>query len=1062
MKRLLGSRALTSALGIALASFPVGAAQAGDIAWRSTSQTAVPVTTDILTSLTELAARPFERHVVVRFSEPMTAPLRAKLDRAGMTLLRPLGANAFFASLDADRLNSAAIAAQAGVVDVFAIETEWKLHPYLAAGEAPLGSRVVDGDDPIIGAYVVFHPDVNLDDAAATFDRLGLMPRDWLESVNGAVLELSMSQVEALASEDIVQWLEPALPRMGELNVENRALTGANTVQAAPYGLNGAGVTVLVYDGGTARSTHQDFGGRLTVHDGSGESTHPTHVCATVGGSGAASGGTQRGMAPGVTIRSFGFEYDGSGTFLYTNPGDLEADYGNAINNLGADISNDSIGTNTESNGFDCGFQGQYGVTDQVIDGVVRGSVSGGVPFRIVWAAGNERQGSRCDVEGFGDYYSSAPPGGAKNHLCIGAVNSNDDSMTSFSSWGPTDDGRLKPDFCAPGCQVGGDGGVTSASSSGDTAYASLCGTSMASPTACGLAALLLQDYRAQFGGPDPRNSTLKVLFAQNAVDRGNVGPDYQFGYGSIRIQPTIDFMRTGNFAEDEASQGETVQYQVTVAPGTPQLKITLAWDDPPGTPNVIPSLVNDLDLRVFDPSSTQRFPWTLNPSNPSAPAVQTQADHLNNIEQVLVNSPTAGVWTVEVRGFSVPDGPQAFSIAGSPQLIETGVRIKLPDGTPTLMAPGVGETFPVQISASTESIVPGSPTLHVRYDGGSYIDIPLTPLGGDDYEAALPPPVCGATPEFYVSVMGSVSGVVTNPSTAPVSTYSAEVGADVISYMDTIETNLGWTVGAVGDNATTGVWTRVDPVGTAAQPEDDHTAAGTNCWVTGQGAVGGGVGDNDVDNGHTTLISPAIDVSSLGDPYLGYWRWYSNTAGASPNADVFTVDISNNNGASWTNLEVVGPTGAGTSGGWLFSEFRVADVIAPTSLMKLRFIAADEGSGSIVEAAVDDVQVRGRECATALADCNGNGIVDSDDIASGRESDDNNNDVPDSCDPPPCAADINGSGAVDIEDLAILLSNFGIASGANPEQGDVDNDDDVDINDLSLMLAAFATNCSG
>ncbi|UCD30429.1 MAG: S8 family serine peptidase [Planctomycetota bacterium] len=457
---------------------------------------------------------------------------------------------------------------------------------------------------------------------------------------------------------------------MSEINDSNRAITEADIVQAAPYNLDGSGVTVLVYDGGYARAGHVDFQGRLTVGDTSGLSDHATHVSGTIGGAGVANP-AYKGMAPNVTIESYGFEVEGGlqAGFLYTDPGDLEADYAEAINTYGADISNNSIGSNVESNGFDCAWQGDYGVTSALIDAIVGGSL--GAPFRIVWANGNERQGSRCDVEGYGDYYSTAPPAGAKNHITVGALNSNDDSMTYFSSWGPVDDGRMKPDVSAPGCQSGGDGGVTSTSSAGDTAYTTKCGRSLASPTVCGLSALLLQDFRVQFPNrPDPRNSTLKILLAHNAVDLGNIGPDYQYGYGSVRIRQTIDFMRTGNFLEDQVDQDGIFSVLVVVDPGAPELKVTLAWDDVPGTPNVDPALVNDLDLRVFDPDSQQHYPWTLDPLNPSAPAVQTQANHVDNIEQVFVNSPAAGVWRIEVYGLSVPQGPQSFSLCAFPTLI--------------------------------------------------------------------------------------------------------------------------------------------------------------------------------------------------------------------------------------------------------------------------------------------------------------------------------------------------------------------------------------------------------
>jgi subtilisin family serine protease len=622
--------------------------------------------------LAALVARRGSRHVVVQFSRALSASERARARNAGLELLAHVGNHAWFASASAATLDAGALA-RLPLAAAMAPQRAWKLHPMLERGEVP-GWTVVDekSGTPTVGTYVLFHPDVARTAQDAVILGHGGRVRDAVESVNAVVVEIPFDALHALAEEDAVQYVEPALPRMETVNASNRAITGVDVVQQS-YGLDGSGVAVMVYDGGTARATHVDFGGRLSVRDGSGQSFHATHVAGTVGGSGAASGGTNRGMAPSVTIESYGFQYDGTGTFLYTNPGDFESDYAAAIANYGVAVSNNSIGTNTESNGFDCSFQGNYGLMSHLIDAAVRGSLSGGVPYRIVWSAGNERQGSRCDVEGYGDYYSTAPPAGAKNHLSIGALNSNDDSMTSFSSWGPTDDGRLKPDFCGPGCQSDGDAGVTSCNSASDTSYTTLCGTSMSGPTVTGIVALMLQDYRARFGGPDPRNSTLKVLLAQTATDILDVGPDYRSGYGSVRAPAAIDLLRSGNFAERELEQGETLFFTVNVAPTDSELEVTVAWDDFPGAPNVIAGLVNDLDLHVFSPSGVEHFPWTLDPLSPSAPAVRTGRDHLNNIEQVHVDAPQPGSWVVEVRGFNVPSGPQSFSLCASPSLFECG-----------------------------------------------------------------------------------------------------------------------------------------------------------------------------------------------------------------------------------------------------------------------------------------------------------------------------------------------------------------------------------------------------
>ncbi len=644
------------------------ASRPAHIEWRTG---AVPVgaksKAQIREAIAALRARGTGRHFVVAFDAPLTPAERTVLREAGLRLLSYLGSNAFFASLSPATLDPAAVSRVASLTDVRVIEREWKLHPALLAGEPP--SWAVLGDDeenPIVAAYVVFHADVALaPEALEIAGRHGARVVSQVRSINTLVVELPLAGVAALADEDAVQWIEPPLPPLEGINDITRQITEAGIVQAPPYNLDGSGVTVLVYDGGTAEATHPDFGGRLQVRDSSPSHPHPTHVACIIGGDGAASDGLYRGMAPGVTMESYGFEDDGSDIFLYTNPGDLENDYDRAINAYGADISNNSIGTNTCSNGFPCEITGDYGVTAELIDSIVRGSL--GEPFRIIWSNGNERACLRCRDDGvhtLDGYHSTAPPACAKNHITVGALG-DDDSVTTFTSWGPCDDGRLKPDLSAPGetvtsCTLGG-------------VYVSYSGTSMSGPAVAGISALLLQDFRAQFPyRDDPLNSTVKTLLAHTAADLQNEGPDYQTGYGSVRIQQAIDLMRSDNglnFLEAPVSHGQGYPLMLQVNPGDAQLKITLAWDDLPGTPNVDPALVNDLDLRVYDPDGVQHFPWTLDPEDPGAGAVRTRADHVNNVEQVVVDSPMEGLWLAEVFGTNVPGGPQSFSVCASPRL---------------------------------------------------------------------------------------------------------------------------------------------------------------------------------------------------------------------------------------------------------------------------------------------------------------------------------------------------------------------------------------------------------
>ena len=952
-------------VGTSVMAMPVTAG-GQSIRWRSMEATDAPVVTAhaAARSLRDLAQESGVAHVVVQFSRPIDGALRARLRDAGVELLDYLGDNAFFAAVDHDRLDVGKLGQIRSLQLAHAIKREAKLHPMLARGEFPEWSIVAEvigegspDPEPVVGLYLLFHRDVPQADAVQLVRRHGAEVRARLQSVNGLVIELPVSRIDALADEDAVQWIEPPLPPLSETNDSNREAVQANDVQAPPYDLDGAGVVVMVFDNERAFASHADFGGRLTAHDGTSVSEHATHVSGTIGGDGTSSGGLYRGMAPGVTLESYGYSYGPGGYFLYTNPGDIETDYSDAINSHAAVLVNNSLGTNIEILGLPCEIQGNYGLTSSIIDAIVRGSL--GAPIRVVWANGNERSGSGCNVEGFGEYYSIAPPATAKNHITVGATNSNDNSVTSFTSWGPCDDGRLKPDLCAPGCQEGGgDNAVTSCRV--PTGYQSMCGTSMACPVATGVSALLLEDYRNQFPGqPDFRPSTLKALLTHTALDLVNTGPDYQSGYGLIQAKDAIDFMRSGQFLEAEIDQGQTFAIPVAVADGTDELKVTLTWDDPPGTPNVNPALVNDLDLRVTGPSGTF-FPWTLDPLDPAAPAVRTAADHVNNIEQVVVDSPPPGTWTIEINGYNVPEGPQAFSIAGAGQLSYT--VITLPDGAPEVIEPDTPTPMTVRIIAVGETVVAGSETCFFRFDEGTFTAKPLTPLGADLYEAVLPAASCGAAVEFYFSAEGSVSGEAFNPPGAPSNTYAPLVGSFVDIFEDDLEIDRGWTVGAAGDNATTGIWTRVDPIGTLAQPEDDHTDdPAVMAFVTGQGTPGAPLGENDVDGGQTTLVSPMIDLSR--NATISYWRWYSNDTGGGPNADVFVVEISNDGGATWTNVETVGPSGPGTSGGWLFHEFSVEDFVAPTSQVRVRFIASDEAGLSLIEAAVDDFLVRGFSC---------------------------------------------------------------------------------------------------
>lgn len=295
----------------------------------------------------------------------------------------------------------------------------------------------------------------------------------------------------------------------------------------------------------------------------------------------------------------------------------------------------------------------------------------------------------------------------------------------------------------------------------------------------------------------------------------------------------------------------------------------------------------------------------------------------------------------------------------GAPQ-----IAYSFPNGIPEIIAPQ-GQTVSVQVDIQNGgALVPGS--LKLNLDAGAgLVAIDLVSVGGNLFDAVFPASPCGTVISYFFS--GTTTNNITwrNPSSAPTVTFQAIVATgQAILVADDLEVDTGWSVGDPGDTASTGIWVRTNPNGTSAQPEDDHTTdPADTCFVTGQGSVGGSVGENDVDSGTTTLISPTFDGSQP-DSIVSYWRWFSNDAGLAPNEDTFVIDISNDDGANWTNAELVGPSGPETGGGWFFHQFLITDVIAPTSTMRMRFIASDLINGSIVEAAIDDFEVSSLQCS--------------------------------------------------------------------------------------------------
>lgn len=258
----------------------------------------------------------------------------------------------------------------------------------------------------------------------------------------------------------------------------------------------------------------------------------------------------------------------------------------------------------------------------------------------------------------------------------------------------------------------------------------------------------------------------------------------------------------------------------------------------------------------------------------------------------------------------------------------------------------------------------PGLTRLVYQVNGGPWQTVPMSPISPPGTFRANLPGVFVGLVNYYITSGDVLGGAWAYPDRAPVGGVVSFLAGPVSPvFTQTMETDPGWTVGGAGDNATTGIWIRANPVaaevseGVLSQPEDDQTpGAGVLCWITGNATAGALAGTNDVDGGQTTVTSNVFSALGVTTPLVEFYHWYSNNLGGAPSSDTFHVEISNDGGASWVTLDDIEES----TQQWTRSVYLVEDAVTPTANMRLRFRAADFGAGSLVEAGVDDVRLLG------------------------------------------------------------------------------------------------------
>jgi len=450
-------------------------------------------------------------------------------------------------------------------------------------------------------------------------------------------------ELEALAEHEAIayiQWCEP--PRV-LLNRGAAQLSGGTLLRLAESlggrGLTGKGEKIGLWDSNVG--DHVDYGNRVHCVEFedpvSASEAHGMHVAGTVIGAGLLDE-QGRGIAPEAELWTNNFDLQSNGLSVAQEMFNLwkQEKISLTQNSYGAPLQWFCNQVNKFSYSF---FHNQNSDIIALL----------APTLTHVYALGNEQ--GKCAGMTYG-----ALTNNMKNVISVGAVNVFG-TTTSFTSYGPTDDGRILPTICARGASV--------FSTINDQRYVRYDGTSMACPTVTGHLALLTQRYRQLNGGATPLNYFLKALVANTARDAGHPGPDYEYGFGILDAVAALDVLENKWYTTDEFEAGGAPKtLKINVPAGVKQLRVMLCWNDPVSRKEYAhgeKALINDLDLSVVCGGATV-LPWTLKKDAPAENAIRAR-NEVDNIEQVTIDNPAEGETTVSVAGTLKMGDTQPYAV---------------------------------------------------------------------------------------------------------------------------------------------------------------------------------------------------------------------------------------------------------------------------------------------------------------------------------------------------------------------------------------------------------------
>ena len=593
----------------------------------------------------------------VQFYETPDQATQDLFKAEGLELLEYIPNKAYLFKFSQD--TSIAFLQSNGVRGIQGIAGEYKLSSVLKNGG--YNDWALDGDNILV--TLQYHKSVSAEYITSDLANQQIRVVQQYKDSNNIDLSIPNNCLESLSNLPYVKWVElivaPSIPD----DTRGRSLhrsNGLDTQITAGRNYTGLGVGVLCRDDGVV-GPHIDFQGRIDNSTASGSGgTHGDGVSGIMAGAGNLDP-KMRGMASGSNLYVVNYQSNflDSQTVSLITSGDVQ-------------ITNSS---------YSNGCNGGYTSITQTVDNQTKD-----IPTLLhVFSAGNSNN-NNCGY-GAGNQWGNITGGHKQGKNVIATANVYfDGSLVGSSSRGPAHDGRIKPDIAA--------NGQNQNSTNENNTYQSFGGTSGAAPGIAGISAQLYEVYSDANSGALPQSALIKAAMLNTANEAGNIGPDYKFGWG------IVNGLRAGLLLEDErylsdiSTQGTSNNHTINIPAGTTQARFMVYWSDPAASAGANPALVNDLDLIVTDPTAGTLLPWILD-ETPNATTLDLPAtngeDHLNNVEQVLINNPVAGDYNIEISGFNVPVGPQEYFVVY--EIISENL---------TLTYPNAGERF---VPGETESI---------------------------------------------------------------------------------------------------------------------------------------------------------------------------------------------------------------------------------------------------------------------------------------------------------------------------------------------------------------------